>query len=184
MSLSGRKLMAENGDLCGIFRNLNRILIKGTFLSDVIGTFISILGLFALLFYQVYGLVIFDALGAIVAALFMMVGSLMLMAQARALITGRSFPEKELKQLRDTILADSKVEAVNQLAAIYAGASQILIDTDLDLSETLKLRNLEAARYTRRTRAEDTSRHRACTCAFKFTAIYPRSFEFDLVEIQ
>ena len=127
VSLSGRKLMAENGDLRGIFRSLNRPLIKGTFLSDVIGTFISILGLFALLFYQVYGLVIFDALGAIVAVLFMMVGSLMLMAQARALITGRSFPEKELKQLRDTILADPKVEAVNQLAAIYVGASQILI---------------------------------------------------------
>ncbi|MEJ2116307.1 MAG: cation diffusion facilitator family transporter, partial [Gammaproteobacteria bacterium] len=144
VSLSARKLATKNSGLFGIFHNLNQPLVKGAFLRDVIGTFTSILGLFALLLYQAFGLVIFDALGAIAAALFMLVGSLMLMAQARALITGRSLPEEDLEQLRGAILADPKVEAVNQLAAIYAGSSEVLIDTDLDLSESLETTEIEA----------------------------------------
>lgn len=143
VSLSGRKLAAENGGLRKVFRNFSRPLVKGAFLRDVIGTFTSILGMISLLLYQAFDLVIFDALGAIAAAVFMMFGSLMLMAQARALITGRSLPEEELEQLKEAILADPKVEAVNQLAAIYAGASEILIDTDLDLSETLETTEIE-----------------------------------------
>ncbi len=143
VSLSGRKLADENGGLRGIFRNFSRPLVKGAFLRDFIGTFTSILGMFSLLLYYAFGLVIFDALGAIAAAIFMLVGSLILMAQARALITGRSLPEGELEKLREAILADPKVEAVNDLAAIYAGVSQVLIDTDLDLSETLETTEIE-----------------------------------------
>jgi cation diffusion facilitator family transporter len=143
VSLSARKLAAENGGLRYIFYNLNRPLVKGAFLRDIIGTFTSILGLFALLFYQLFELVIFDAVGAIAAAFFMMVGSILMMAQARALITGRSLPQEDLEKLRSTILADPRVEAVNQLAAIYAGASEVLIDTDLDLSETLATTEIE-----------------------------------------
>lgn len=144
VSLSGRKLAAENGGLNAIFRNLSQPLVKSAFLRDIIGTFTSIVGLCALVLYQIFDLLIFDAIGAIVAALFMLAGSLVLMAQARALITGRALPEKDLRQLREAILADSKVEAVNQLAAIYAGASEVLVDVDLDLSEALDTSEIES----------------------------------------
>lgn len=144
VSLSARKLSAEKGGLRGIFQNFNQPLVKGAFLRDIIGTFTSVLGLFALLLYQFFGLIVFDALGAILAALFMAAGSIMLMSQARALITGRSLPEDILAQLKTAILADPQVEAVNQLAAIYAGASQVLVDTDLDLSEGLETTEIES----------------------------------------
>jgi len=143
VSLSGRKLVAEIGGLRTIFRNFNQPLVKGAFLRDVIGTFTSIVGLCALLLYETLDLLIFDALGAIVAALFMTAGSVVLMAQARALITGRAVPETDLQQLREAILADPKVEAVNDLAAIYAGASEVLVDADLDLSEELNTSEIE-----------------------------------------
>ncbi len=143
VSLSWRKLVAENGGLKGIFHNFDRPLVKGAFLRDVIGTFTSVLGLLALLLYQVLDLVLFDALGAIAAAVFMVFGSIVLMAQARALITGRSLPGGELEKLRGAILADPKVVAVNELAAIYAGASEVLVDTDLDLSEALSTTEIE-----------------------------------------
>lgn len=144
VSLSARKLAAENGGLRASFRNSNQPLVKGAFLRDVIGTFTSIVGLGALLLYQSLDQLVFDALGAILAAALLVLGSFVLLAQIRALITGRSIPETELLQLREAILADPKVEAVNSLIAIYAGASEVLVDADLDLSEDLSTSDIEA----------------------------------------
>jgi cation diffusion facilitator family transporter len=145
VSLSYRKLVREVGGLKAIFRNFSEPLVKGAFLRDVIGTFTSIVGLVALLLYQVFDLVLFDALGALAAAFFMSAGSLVLMAQARALITGRALPEKDLRNIREGILADPRIEAINYLAAIHAGASEVLVDVDLDLREDLNTTEIEAA---------------------------------------
>jgi cation diffusion facilitator family transporter len=144
VSLSARKLAHENGGLRAAFRNLNRPLVKSAFIRDVIGTFTSVLGLGALTLYQMLGLVLFDAVGALMAALLMVLGSLVLMTQARALITGHSLPETDLERLRAAVLAIPEVEGVNHLAAIYAGASEVLVDADLDLAEHLNTVEIEA----------------------------------------
>lgn len=143
VSLSARKLATEHGGLFSIFHNFSQPLVKGAFLRDVIGTITSIVGLAALMLYEILDLLIFDAIGAIVAALLMAAGSLVLMAHARALITGRALPEEDLQRLREVMLADPEIEAINHLAAIYAGASEVLIDTDLDLSESLNTKQIE-----------------------------------------
>lgn len=143
VSLSGRKLVADYGSIRSIFQNLNEPLVKGAFLRDVIGTTTSILGLIALLLYQRYGIVTFDAVGALVAAAFMFAGSIALMMQARALITGRSLPPEDVERLRVAALTDPKIKSVNQLAAVYSGASEVLIDADLDLSESLNTTEIE-----------------------------------------
>jgi cation diffusion facilitator family transporter len=144
VSLSGRKLAAEEGGVRAAFRNLKRPLVKSALLRDSIGTFTSVVGLAALVSYRSLGLVVLDALGALVAALLMLAGSLVLMTQARALITGRALPAGDLERLRAAILATPEVDAVNQLAAIYAGASEVLVDADLDLAEDLDTVRIEA----------------------------------------
>ena len=144
VSLSGRKLASEAGGLWEAFRNLNRPLLKGALLRDAVGTSTSVLGLGALVLYQSLGLVLFDAVGALVAASLMLAASLVLMTQARALITGRALPEDDLERLRSAVHAIPEVEAVNRLSAIYAGASEVLVDTDLDLAEGLDTTQIEA----------------------------------------
>lgn len=144
VSLSVRKLVAENGGLREAFRNMDQPLLKSALLRDVIGTFTSVVGLVALALYQSLGLVIFDALGALLAAVMMVAASLMLMAQARALITGRALPGTTLRRLRATVLDTPGVVAVNRLAAIHSGASQVLLDADLDLAENLDTSQIEA----------------------------------------
>ena len=143
VSLSLRKLAAEAGSFRAIFANHNRPLVKGALIRDMIGTFTSVLGLLALLFYYTLDMLIFDAIGALVAAGCMAVGSIFLIAQARALIAGRALPDSEIEGLREAILADADIEALNYLAAIYAGGSEVLIDADLDLSETLDTNQIE-----------------------------------------
>jgi cation diffusion facilitator family transporter len=144
VSLSGRKLVSEGGGLRAAFRNLNRPLVKSALLRDAVGTTTSVIGLGALVLYQSQGLVLFDAVGALVAAVLMLAASLVLMAQARALITGQALPEEDLCRLRAAVCAAPEVEAVNRLAAIYAGASDVLVDADLDLVEDLDTTQIEA----------------------------------------
>ncbi len=89
------------------------------------------------------GLLVVGERRALVAALLMLIGSIVLIAQARALITGRALPASMLAQLQQSVLCDPRVHSVNRLAAIYAGASQILIEADLDLAGSLATRQIE-----------------------------------------
>lgn len=144
VSLSIRKLVAAHGSVRAAFRNMDEPLVKSALLRDAIGTSTSIVGLVALLLYQTLGLLIFDALGALFAAVFMAAASLVLMAQARALITGQALPRSTLRHLRGTVLATPGVDAINRLAAVYAGTSTVLVDADLDLAEDLDTAQIES----------------------------------------
>ena len=143
VSLSARKL-AEEGGLRRALRDPKRPLVKSALIRDVVGTFTSVVGLAALALYQTLGVVAFDAAGALVAAVLMTAGSLVLMSQARSLITGRALPEDDLARLRATVLAMPEVDAVNQLHAIYSGVAEVLVDVDLDLAEGLDTTSIEA----------------------------------------
>jgi cation diffusion facilitator family transporter len=143
VSLSVRKLAEEDG-LREAFRDPKRPLVKSALIRDVVGTFTSLVGLGALALYQVLGVVVFDAAGALVAAVLMVAGSLVLMSQARSLITGRALPEDDLARLRAAVLAMPEVDAVNQLNAIYSGVAEVLVDADLDLAENLNTTEIEA----------------------------------------
>lgn len=156
VSLSVRKLVGEQGSLRKAFRTMDEPLVKSALLRDAIGTFTSIVGLVALIFYQSLGLVFFDALGALAAAVMMSAASLILMAQARELITGRALPKSTVRHLRKTIAAMPGIDAVNRLAAVHAGTSAVLVDVDLDLAEELDTLQIEALldRLEHRVRAE------------------------------
>lgn len=142
--LSARKLRTELGSLRAIFSNYSRPLVKGAFLRDIAGTSTSILGLLALLGYLAFDLTIFDAIGALLSSLLMLASALFLIVQARALITGQTLPQDELDRLRGAVLREPRVEAVNGLVAIYAGAKEILVEMDLDLAEELDTIEIEA----------------------------------------
>lgn len=144
VSLSVRKLAAESGSVREALRNMDHPLVKSALLRDSIGTFTSIVGLVALVLYSSLDLLVFDALGALAAAIMMVVASLILMSQGRALITGRALPDTSLARLHATVLETPGVVAVNRLAAVYSGASQVLLDADLDLVENLDTVQIEA----------------------------------------
>jgi len=154
VSLSVRKL-AEEGGLREAFRDPKRPLVKSALIRDVVGTFTSIVGLVALALYHSMGVVVFDAAGALVAAVLMAAGSLVLMSQVRSLITGRALPEGDLARLRAAVLAMPEVDAVNQLHAIYSGVAEVLVDADLDLAEHLDTTEIETVLDDLESRARD-----------------------------
>ena len=144
VGLSARKLIIESGSLRGAFRRQDQPLVKSALLRDAIGTSTSVLGMLALALYIRFDIVAFDALGALGAAVFMTVASLMLMGQARALITGQSLPMDTVELLSTRVSAMPGVERVNRLVALYTGASKVLIVADLDLVEDLETARIES----------------------------------------
>jgi cation diffusion facilitator family transporter len=154
VSLSVRKLADENG-LRRAFRDPKRPLVKSALIRDAVGTFTSVVGLVALVLYESFGVVLFDAAGALVAAALMAAGSLVLMSQARSLITGRALPEEDLARLRAAVVAMPEVHAVNQLNAIYSGVAEVLLDADLDLAEGLDTTEIERVLDDLESRARD-----------------------------
>ena len=59
-------------------------------------------------------------------------------------LNGHGRHEDGLDRLRAAVLATPEVEGVNHLAAIFAGASEVLVDADLDLAEHLNTVEIEA----------------------------------------
>jgi cation diffusion facilitator family transporter len=143
VSLSFRKLIQELGSFRAIFKNYGHPLVKGAFLRDVVGTTTSLLGLLAIVSYELFQMTLFDALGAIISALLMLISSIFLIIQAKALITGQTLPITQIDQLKKIILIHRDIETINSLVAIYSGANEILIEADLDISENLTTTQIE-----------------------------------------
>ena len=144
VGLSVRKLVAEAGGMRAAFRTMNQPLVKNALLRDSIGTFTSVVGLVALLLYMSFDQLLFDALGALTAAVMMVAASIVLITQARALITGQALPEHTLARLLTAVRNIPGVEGINRLDAVYSGSYQVLVDTDLDLAENLDTVQIEA----------------------------------------
>lgn len=137
VGLSLRKLVAETGSLGSALRSPRRPLVQNAFFRDVVGTFTPAVGLVAILAYVVLDWAVIDALGALVGAGLFAGFALVLIGRARALITGRSLPASDLERLDRAVHATPEVVAINRLAAIHAGAKEVLVDLDLDLAEDL-----------------------------------------------
>lgn len=143
VSLSAKKLKSELGSFKAIFSDYSHPLVKGAFFRDFVGTTTSLLGLLAILAYELFELTFFDALGAIVSSILMLASSVFLILQARALITGQTLPKQDVERLKKIILQDESIEAINSLVAVYNGAHDILIEVDLDIKEDLTTVQIE-----------------------------------------
>lgn len=141
--LSLRKLRHEQRDLVAAMRDASRPLVKTALLRDTAGTLSAVLGLAALTTYSLTGQVLLDAVGAIVVAVLMVVFSVLLLSQTRALIVGRAIPSAGLEAIRAAVQAMPGVQTLNRLTAVYAGASDVEVELDLELDDRLTTTEIE-----------------------------------------
>ncbi len=148
VTLSARKLRAERGSLRGAFAASARPLVKNALLRDAVGTFSSVLGLVAVAASLVLGWPAIDGLGALVVAALFGCGALVLIHQARELITGRSLPRRDLARIRAALAHVPEVRRVHALAAVYAGPREVRVELDLELVDRLDTPGVEAVMDT------------------------------------
>jgi cation diffusion facilitator family transporter len=127
------------------FRSESQPLVKTAFLQDTLGTLSSVMGLFSLGLYFLFDKSpIFDAVGAMAAAALMVVFGVILVVQMHHFITGRPVPLALRNRFRSAAQDLDGVVRVNALTATFSGSVEIVLEADLDLSETLNTVQIEA----------------------------------------
>lgn len=138
------RLRASGSPLRRAFREESQPLVKTAFLQDSLGTASALVGLCSLILYHVLGASpLYDALGAIAIACLMVVFSITLIVQAHHLIAGRPVSKRVRESIRRGVLSVPEVDAVNALAATFAGSAAITVELDLDLREELSTVEIE-----------------------------------------
>jgi cation diffusion facilitator family transporter len=146
VSLSLRRLRAPGFSLRRAFREESQPLVKTAFLQDGLGTASAVVGLVSLVLYASAGAVpLFDALGALAIAVMIAVFAILLITQMHHLIAGRPVPKTIAASIREAVHSVAEVEAINAMAATFAGSVDIVVDLDLDLHEGLTTEEIERA---------------------------------------
>jgi len=71
--------------------------------------------------------------------------AVVLITQLHHLIAGRPVPDRVHASIRAGVASVSEVEAINSMAATFAGSDEIVVDLDLDLREELTTGQIEEA---------------------------------------
>jgi divalent metal cation (Fe/Co/Zn/Cd) transporter len=146
VSQSFRRLRAPGVPFRQAFRDASQPLVKTALLQDSLGTASAVVGLISLILYASFGSVaLFDALGALVIAAMMALFAVVLITQLHHLITGRPVPDTVQSSIRAAVVSVAEVDAINSMAATFAGSEDIVVDLDLDLREELTTGQIEEA---------------------------------------
>ena len=143
VGLSVRKLRGERGSLRAAFEVAARPLVKNALLRDAVGTISCLIGLAAVLLSLRPGWLAIDGLGALGVAVLFAACSLLLIRQARDLITGRSLPAEDLERIRAAVHRIPEVRMLHEVAATYAGPREVWVELDLDLVDQLDTPGVE-----------------------------------------
>lgn len=142
-SQSYRKIKQSGISILKAFNQSSNQLVKTAFLRDSLGTGSAVVGLISIFLYDVFNILVFDALGAIFIGIILAIFALVLIIQEKNLITGQAVSKEIKRKIKETALEIPEVVGINRLAAVYTGSEQILVDLDLDLKEKLTTTQIE-----------------------------------------
>lgn len=140
------KRMREEDASESIMRSMfssSLIETKATLLVDFMGTLAAGFGLLALGVYAITNNVIFDGIGAMTVGVSMMLASLLLIRDVKALIVGRAAGAKAIKQIKQSTLAVQGVLEVLDLRTMYLGSSRLLVVVEVHLADGLETNEIE-----------------------------------------
>jgi len=138
--LGGRKLVK----IIQIFYRSNLIETKTTLILDLMGTLASLLGLVALLIYQLTGDFRFDGLGAMLIGGVLAVLALSIVAEVKDLLIGISASPETEKLIRESTMEISTVNKILDLRTMLIGTDKILVNMEVNLKDSLTTDELEA----------------------------------------
>lgn len=133
LSLSARRLLGKENlsKLYRIFHTTTHVETKNTFILDMTGTMSAVMGLIALLLYQLGSIKYFDAIGAILIGLVIAVSSVVLIWGIKDYLTGKTAPPEIEKRIRDAVMEIKGVAAITELDTMYIGSEKLLVHLDV-----------------------------------------------------
>ena len=144
-SLSYRRLVGPNGSL-GRWQQImesNLIETKATLVLDLMGSVAAVLGLAALGFFALTGDLRLDGLGAMIVGVATGVLSILLIAEVKDLIVGRSATVEVEQLIKDTARKIDGVLAILDLKTMYLGSEKLLVNMEINLDPELTVPEIE-----------------------------------------
>jgi len=143
--LSLRRLLGNRSlkSILGIFLNSSRIETKTTFVLDLMGTAASVIGIVALILYQITGDFRFDGLGAIVIGTSLIILAYILLMGVVDLIVGRSASLEVEGKIKTTALNTPEVKKILGLKTLHIGSEKLLVNLEVNLEPNLTTTDIE-----------------------------------------
>lgn len=117
--------------------------------ADVLG---ALLALAALVLHRLTGSALPDALATLAIGALLVYLALRLIGRNRQLLTNQAVPERYVRQMEARISAESGVEELRYIEAIYLGAGQVLVAADVRMDPRLDADGVAHALMTARAR--------------------------------
>ncbi len=135
MSVSIRRLL-EKEKLVNFFRvfsTTTHVETKNTFILDFTGAASAVIGLISLLLYQFAKVEYFDAVGAILIGVVIVVSSVMLIMGVKDYIIGKTATPETENQIKESVLKLQQVDEVVDLETMYIGSEKLLVHLGINL---------------------------------------------------
>jgi len=135
LSLSSRRLLNNEkiSKFFSIFLTTAHVETKNTFILDFTGTSSAVLGLIALLLYQLIGVQYFDAVGAILIGIIAGVSSLLLIWGVKDYLIGKTASTAIEQDIRQAALNVQEVYKIEALQTMYIGSEKLLVHLNIHL---------------------------------------------------
>lgn len=145
LSLSYKRLIGKKPakELLIAFTGSALIETKTTMILDLMGTMASVLGLAALILYEISGNLRFDGIGAMTIGLTLAVLAVFIIKGAKDLLVGQSAPLTVEKKIVKITVSDPNVKKVLDLRTLQIGNDRILINMEVNLADELTTDEIE-----------------------------------------
>jgi divalent metal cation (Fe/Co/Zn/Cd) transporter len=111
---------------------------KNTFILDLTGTLSAIFGLISLVLYQLVGIQVFDAIGAIMIGVLIIITSIVLIWGVKDYLIGKTASPETKKSIREVVLNIKEVTKIISLDTMYIGSEKLLVLLDIDIKPIKK----------------------------------------------
>lgn len=126
-----------------IFYRSSLVETKATFILDLMGTLASLLGLIALLIYDLGGDSRLDGLGAMAIGVSLGILAIFLVLGIKDMLVGRSASAETEHKIRVAALSLDEVRRITDIKTLYIGPEKLLVSLDISMEQKLKTRELE-----------------------------------------
>lgn len=137
--LRGRKLK----DFFKAYRDSSFVETKTTFTLDLIGSSAAVVGLIALILYQITGDIRFDGIGAMAIGLTLAGLTIFLMNNTRKLLIGRRASPETEKKIKEAVNEVRNVKGVLDLKTMNVGLGKVLVNVEIEANKNMKTKQLE-----------------------------------------
>lgn len=133
--LSTRRLLGQEKlvKLFKLFMKTTHVETKNTFILDFTGTASAFIGLISLSLYQFAKVQYFDAIGALLIGVLIVVSSVMLIAGVKDYVIGKTAPPDIEESIKKSILKLNQVSEIVKMETMYIGSEKLLVHLDVNV---------------------------------------------------